>query len=119
MDNRIDEVFDEIVKNGFDPNSATEFEKTIVMVVSAQGIIDNGGFEYFFENTFEGNPSLQDFVVAYREIGMLDCGVAFKKAIAKNLSKLTDFEELDNVMYKNSNKVFQELSCYIQNHKNM
>jgi hypothetical protein len=43
--------------------------KTVVIFVSAQGVIDNGGLEYFFESDFPGAPPYSLFVEAYRNIG--------------------------------------------------
>ncbi len=43
--------------------------RTIVIVSTAQGIIDNGGLEYFFENDFPHNPPYCLFVEAFRRIG--------------------------------------------------
>ena len=39
---------------------------------SAQGIIDNGGFGYFFESDWPGQPPYSRFSDAYREIGAAD-----------------------------------------------
>jgi hypothetical protein len=43
--------------------------QTVVVVDSAQGIIDNGGLEYFYESDFVGTPDYGFFVSAYRRIG--------------------------------------------------
>ena len=43
--------------------------QTVVIVTSAQGIIDNGGLEYFYESDFDGTPPYSLFVEAYRRIG--------------------------------------------------
>lgn len=43
--------------------------QTVVVVTSAQGIIDNGGLEYFYECDFDGSPAYSFFVEAYRRIG--------------------------------------------------
>jgi len=43
--------------------------QTVVAVESAQGIIDNGGLEYFYEADFVGSPEYGFFVSAYRRIG--------------------------------------------------
>ncbi len=46
--------------------------QTFIRVYSAQGIIDNGGFQYFFENDFPGRPPYSVFVDAYTAIGCDD-----------------------------------------------
>lgn len=43
--------------------------RTVVIVSAAQGIIDNGGLEYFFESDFPHHPPYSLFVEAYRRIG--------------------------------------------------
>jgi hypothetical protein len=43
--------------------------QTLLVVESAQGIIDNGGLEYFYEADFPNNPPYSVFVEAYRRIG--------------------------------------------------
>jgi len=43
--------------------------QTLLLVESAQGMIDNGGLEYFFEADFPHNPPYELFVAAYRRIG--------------------------------------------------
>lgn len=46
--------------------------RTVVLVHAAQGIIDNGGLQYFFESDFPDQPPYSIFVDAYREIGAED-----------------------------------------------
>jgi hypothetical protein len=43
--------------------------QTLLIVESAQGIIDNGGLEFFYEADFPNNPPYALFVEAYRRIG--------------------------------------------------
>lgn len=43
--------------------------QTVAVIDTAQGIIDNGGLEYFYESDFPGAPSYSFFVDAYRRIG--------------------------------------------------
>ena len=43
--------------------------QTLLLVESAQGIIDSGGLEYFYEADFPNNPPYALFVEAYRRIG--------------------------------------------------
>ena len=42
---------------------------TFMRVIAAQGVIDNGGYRYFFESDWPGNPPYSDFVQSYRAIG--------------------------------------------------
>lgn len=43
--------------------------QTVAVVQAAQGIIDNGGLEYFYENDFLDNPPYSFFVEIFRRIG--------------------------------------------------
>lgn len=43
--------------------------QTLLLVESAQGIIDNGGLAYFYEADFPNNPTYAHFADAYRRIG--------------------------------------------------
>lgn len=43
--------------------------QTVAVIQTAQGIIDNGGFEYFYESDFDGSPPYSFFVEAFRRIG--------------------------------------------------
>jgi len=46
--------------------------QVFITIYSAQGIIDNGGFGYFFESDWPGQPPYSRFSDAYREIGAGD-----------------------------------------------
>ncbi len=52
-----------------DPDRLPPAVRTVVLVHAAQGIIDNGGLQYFFESDFPGQPPYSVFVEAYRAIG--------------------------------------------------
>jgi hypothetical protein len=56
--------------------------QTIIVIYSAQGMIDNGGFRYFFENDWPGNPPYSFFADAYRRIGAHDAAKALDEAVA-------------------------------------
>lgn len=43
--------------------------QTLLLVESAQGMIDSGGLAYFYEADFPNNPAYQVFADAYRRIG--------------------------------------------------
>lgn len=56
--------------------------KTVAIVYSAQGIIDNGGLRYFFENDWPNNPPYSIFADAYERIGRADAAKALRDAAA-------------------------------------
>jgi len=52
-----------------DPRCLSITDQTILAVSSAQGVIDNGGFRYFFGADWPGQPPYSFFSDAYRRIG--------------------------------------------------
>lgn len=56
--------------------------KTVVVITSAQGIIDNGGYRYFFEADWPEMPAYTEFVLAYRRIGHTNAADELSKVIA-------------------------------------
>jgi hypothetical protein len=53
---------------------------TVWAVEQAQGIIDNGGFQYFFENDWPENPEYSLFVDAFRRIGAAEAADCIQDA---------------------------------------
>lgn len=43
--------------------------QTLLVVESAQTLVESGGLEFFYEADFPNNPPYADFVAAYRRIG--------------------------------------------------
>lgn len=56
--------------------------QNFLLVYSAQGLIDNGGFQYFFEMDWPGNPEYVVFSKAYRAIGAEDAAHCIEQAAA-------------------------------------
>jgi hypothetical protein len=54
---------------GGDVSRLSEPVQTVAVIDTAQGIIDNGGLEYFYESDFPGNPPYSFFVETFRRIG--------------------------------------------------
>ena len=69
IDRGIKYAFDELNRVGGDPSKLAIPLQIVVLVTHAQGLIDNGGFRYFFENDMPGNPEYSVFSDAYRQIG--------------------------------------------------
>ncbi|MBD9406507.1 DUF4375 domain-containing protein [Acidovorax sp. ACV02] len=44
--------------------------QTVVVINTTQGIIDNGGLEYFYESDFPANPPYSFFAETFRRIGV-------------------------------------------------
>ena len=115
MKDLVDITFDKIIKKGFDVNASPFNEKVVVMASTAQGIIDNGGFDYFFENEFEGSPDYEEFIKVFNAIGALESAEAIKDAIEINKhSGINKFESLDTIVIERSKDTYQKLSDYIE-----
>jgi hypothetical protein len=56
--------------------------QTVVVIYSAQGIIDNGGLEYFYESDFNNEPPYFFFTEAYRRIGADEAADCIEKTAA-------------------------------------
>ena len=77
MNQKQEVMFDKIVdfcqgklkKVGNDISKLSFPEQVVVVIYSAQGVIDNGGFQYFFERDFPNKPDYAVFIRAYAEIG--------------------------------------------------
>jgi hypothetical protein len=67
----IDDVADELYDRlGRSPIFSLPWVSQVVLVVlAAQGRTDNGGFIYFFEGDYPGNPPYSVFANAFRAIG--------------------------------------------------
>ena len=59
-----------------DSDRLPEVLQTAYFVYLGQGVIDNGGLEYFYENDFAGQPPYDLIVAAFRRVGayaVADC----------------------------------------------
>lgn len=56
--------------------------QVFMKVNSAQGVIDNGGFRYFFESDWPGNPPYEDFASAYETIGCWKQAEELRRVVA-------------------------------------
>lgn len=55
--------------------------KTVAIIYSAQGVIDNGGLYYFFESDWPHQPPYSLFIDAYRRIGRTAGAEALDRAV--------------------------------------
>jgi len=109
----ISRVQNELIRNGFDPDKSPWEHKVIMFVLAAQGIIDNGGFLYFFESKFQGDPSIDEFVDAFVQIGSIKCAEALEKAIDIDVAGSNEYGNLDNVFFQESDANYKKLEKYI------
>ncbi|WP_027360582.1 DMP19 family protein [Desulforegula conservatrix] len=64
-----DYCFEQLDEAKNDPSCLKIPVQTVIAIYSAQGIIDNGSFQYFFESDFPQTPPYSFFSDAYRRIG--------------------------------------------------
>jgi hypothetical protein len=82
LDHASDVAFAQLKVVGGDIFGLEEPLQTVVVIYSAQGIIDNGAFPYFFGNDFPGKPPYSLFIEAYRRIGAIDAAANIGRAAA-------------------------------------
>jgi len=64
-----DTAFKRLEEAGGDLQKLPEPFRTVVIIYSAQGVIDNGGFRCFFEGDWPGQPPYSSISDAHRRIG--------------------------------------------------
>jgi len=105
-----------ITSRGFNPGLAKWEHKVCVMLHAAQGIIDNGGFEYFFETPFEGRPDLGEFPKVFEAVGAHASAAALREAINRSASPQATYDDLNSVLWRESERNHELLSVYISTH---
>jgi len=105
-----------ITSGGFDPYNAPWDHKVCVMLHAAQGIIDNGGFEYFFEAPFDGRPILEEFPRAFEAVGAQSSAAALREAIKRAGSPPASFSDLNSLLWRESKHNYELLGRYITEH---
>lgn len=116
MTSLITETANRIIAGGFDPRRSPWEHRVCVMLITAQGIIDNGGFEYFFENEFEGDTDMSDFPRVYEAIGAESSAAAVKEALVRAANGSSSFDDLNEVMWKDSERNYGLLEAFISAH---
>jgi hypothetical protein len=70
------------VERNTDVSRFSRPRQVFITIYSAQGIINNGGFGYFFESDWPDKPSYSRFSDAYREIGADDVAEWIDRAVS-------------------------------------
>ena len=112
----LDEIFNkyESVLKSKGISCVDEPYRTIIAIYSVQGILDNGGFEYLFENKFNDRMPIEVFYKSYENIGLDKMAKLLAKTYRKK-DNLQEFKLLDDEMFKLSNEVWQKLDDFIEN----
>ena len=105
-----------ITSGGFDPHNAPWEHKVCVMLHAAQGTIDNGGFEYFFEAPFDGRPILEEFPRAFEAVGAQSSAAALLEAIKRAGSPPASFSDLNSLLWRESKHNYELLGRCITEH---
>lgn len=69
-------------KPDFDIHKLSDTERNLVAVVTAQALIDNGGFRYFFESHIQDSADYTLFVDAYQTVGAEDSAQVIDQALS-------------------------------------
>jgi hypothetical protein len=75
-------AFAQLEAKGGDLHALSVPLQTLVAIYSAQGIVDNGGFQYFFESDWKSPVPYSFFADAYRRIGAADIAECYERAAA-------------------------------------
>lgn len=120
MDDTTSAAFDRILAAGFDPRRAPFAHRVVVLVVAAQGILDNGGFAYLLDRPFDPPADDEDFVRAYEAIGAGACAAAIKSALSRRGAfGAPDWSDLDAVVVGRTDEVHAQLSAWIARNKDL
>jgi hypothetical protein len=79
LDAAVDFALDQLNKQGA-INRLPQTLQTVLRIHAAQGVLDNGGLQYFFESDWDGHSRYSVFADAYREIGAWEEAAALEKA---------------------------------------
>jgi hypothetical protein len=74
-------VFGGFANNWIDVEAYSEEERVVTLAWHAGGIIGNGGFEYLFEGSFDGDPGYVHTAAAFKAIGATQSYAAFQRAL--------------------------------------
>jgi hypothetical protein len=77
----IDAVYADSAQGNWSPYKLSHPLFVVWAVEKAQGITDNGSFQYFFENDWPDNPPYSIFIDALREIGAQEAADCLQKAV--------------------------------------
>lgn len=132
-----DRIYDWIVERHgeqLDLSNVPEHERVVLCVLGASGIINNGGFNYLFETSVEGDPHYLLTAEAFNAIGAHECFAAFEQVFrlfrdrrppADPNARLKQYRqggaaprhEIDQLFWKGSKKIDRLLAAYVRAHR--
>lgn len=81
LDAAIDGVYAKLEEIGGNPMNLPPVLRPIAILYTVQAVIDNGGFQYLFENDYPEQP-YSEFVSAYRTIGATGPADKLERAVS-------------------------------------
>jgi len=84
-------------------NALPEAVATFLIVYSAQGVIDNGGYYYFFESDWPENPPYSKFIEAYAKIGCKKQSVELSRVASSFPFEAPHMKEAKRIKYMDEN----------------
>lgn len=120
-------------RNHVDLTAISEAERIVVLVWYTMGIVTNGGFRYFFEKDWPGDPDLKYTKLAFVEIEaykaaaelFIACGVFPDSTPHPNINeRLAWFDEhfhsaIDESFWAATDEIKQCLSLYIRQNQHL
>jgi len=83
LDRAAERAFAALAAGGGSIECLGELDRAIVVVTTAQGLIDNGGLRAFLDADFPGSPPYSLFVDEYRRVGVEEVAAAIAAATAR------------------------------------
>jgi hypothetical protein len=133
LDIAAERVYKELEKVGGDPMKLPYLLRPDAILYTVQAKVDNGGFQYLFENNFPFCPPYSVFSEAYRQIGAHDAADRLDKAVTffpiekpesdqegrnkfmDSLSESDEFFVLGNEVCGDQ-RVWELMEMYVKNH---
>lgn len=104
MTNIVDSIFSEYgdLADTQGIQAVPEPERTLIAIYTAQGIIGNGGFSYFFESEFKGDDCYKNIIKSYINIGLNTYAEAIQNVLNlfPNGMLQSKSKERENFIYK-------------------
>jgi hypothetical protein len=107
LDEAADAVYQKLDAVGGNPLQLPPELQPIAILYTVQGIIDNGGFRYLFENDFEVPYSV--IAAAYRQIGAADAAEKLERAVSRFPSQNPHTDQHARVEFMDSLEESDEL----------
>ncbi|MBL8857595.1 MAG: DUF4375 domain-containing protein [Planctomycetes bacterium] len=131
LESASDLAFARLQQVGGEPSRLQDPFRTVVVVYSAQGVIDNGGLRYFFGNDWPGQPPYSMVADAYRTIGASPEALAIEagallfpfprpeRDLVRRCEILdaTESERIDALDLSMQSDVWSLLAAYVLEHK--